>query len=235
MVSLLDQDYPGLREIVLIGSPGDSTWRGLAGISHPRLTMWELETPPGVRDANFKRDAAVRMTSGDLIALVDSDIVLPHDWMSRAVAALKDSGASCVAGGMKSFHDSFWGRYTDSAWIGAKTPRIAESYTVTSANFGARGRKPPILANVLFTRELYDKCPIDPMWSHGSYEDYEWFWRATKAGYAIRVCQDLFGWHHHRRGLRALAKEYRRSSRGARTSSGRIETARSPNGACARR
>ena len=214
VVSLLDQDYPGLREIVLIGSPGDSTWRGLAGISHPRLTMWELETPPGVRDANFKRDAAVRMTSGDLIALVDSDIVLPHDWMNRAVAALKDSGTSCVAGGMKSFHDSFWGRYTDSAWIGAKTPRIAESYTVTSTNFGARGRKPPILANVLFTRELYDKCPIDPMWSHGSYEDYEWFWRATKAGYAIRVCRDLFGWHHHRRGLRALAKEYRRSSRG---------------------
>ena len=57
-------------------------------------------------------------------------------------------------------------------------------------------------------------CPIDPMWSHGSYEDYEWFWRVTKAGYAIRVCRDLFGWHHHRRGLRALAKEYRRSSRG---------------------
>ena len=214
VLSLLDQDYPGLKEIMLIGSPGDSTWRGLAGISHPRLTIWELETPPGVRDANFKRDAAVRMTSGDLIALVDSDIVLPRDWMSRAVAALQDSSASCVAGGMKSFHDSFWGRYTDSTWIGAKTPRIAESYTVTSANFGARGRKPPILANVLFTRELYDSCPIDPMWSHGSYEDYEWFWRVTKAGYAIRVCRDLFGWHHHRRGLRALAKEYRRSSRG---------------------
>ncbi len=214
VLSLLDQDYPGLREIVLIGSPGDSTWKGLAGISHPRLTMRELETPPGVRDANFKRDAAVKMTSGDLIALVDSDIVLPNDWMSRAVGALEDSGASCAAGGMRSFHDSFWGRYTDSTWIGAKTPRIAESYTVTSADFGARGRKPPILANVLFTRELYNSCPIDPMWSHGSYEDYEWFWRVTKAGYGIRVCRDLFGWHHHRRGLRPLAKEYRRSSRG---------------------
>ena len=214
VLSLLDQDYPGLREIMLIGSPEDSTWRGLAGISHPRMTIWELETPPGVRDANFKRDAAVRMTSGDIIALVDSDIVLPRDWMSRAVAALEDSGAGCVAGGMRSFHDSFWGRYTDSTWIGAKTPRIANSYTVTSADFGARGHKPPILANVLFTRRMYDHCPIDPMWSHGSYEDYEWFWRVTKAGYAIRVCRDLFGWHHHRRGLRALAREYRRSSRG---------------------
>jgi putative flippase GtrA/GT2 family glycosyltransferase len=212
--SLLDQDYPGLREIMLVGSPGDSTWRGLAGVAHPRLTLWELKTPPGVRDANFKRDAAIRTTSGDLIALVDSDIVLESDWMSRAVAELENSGSNCVAGGMKSFHDSFWGRYTDSTWIGAKTPRVPKSYTVTTANFGARGRKPPILANTLFTRQLYERCPIDPLWSHGSYEDYEWFWRVTKAGYPIRVCRDLFGWHHHRRGLRALSREYRRSSRG---------------------
>ena len=212
--SLLDQDYPGLRDIILIGSPGDSTWTGLAGLDDPRVSIWEVETPPGMRDANYKRHMAVAMASGPVIALVDSDIVLPDDWMSRAVAALEESGVSCVAGGMKSFHDTFWGRYTDSTWIGAKTPRIAESYTVTSADFGARGRKPPILANVLFTRELYDDCPIDPLWSHGSYEDYEWFWRVSMAGHQTRVCQDLFGWHHHRRGIRALAREYRRSSRG---------------------
>ena len=212
--SLLDQDYPRLRDIILIGSPGDSTWSGLAGLDDPRVSIWEVETPPGMRDANYKRHMAVAMASGPVIALVDSDIVLPDDWMSRAVAALEESGVSCVAGGMKSFHDTFWGRYTDSTWIGAKTPRIAESYTVTSADFGARGRKPPILANVLFTRELYDDCPIDPLWSHGSYEDYEWFWRVSVAGHQTRVCQDLFGWHHHRRGMRALAREYRRSSRG---------------------
>ena len=212
--SLLDQNYPRLQEIILIGSPGDDTWEGLAGLDDPRLAIYELETPPGVRDANYKRDAAIRGTSGDLIALVDSDVVLPRDWMSRAVAALADSGASCVAGGMKSVHDSFWGRYTDSTWIGAKTPRITQSYTVTRADFGARGRKPPITANTLFTRELYEDCPIDPSWSHGSYEDYEWFWRVTGAGYGIYVCRELFGWHDHRRGMRALVKEYRRSSRG---------------------
>jgi hypothetical protein len=119
-----------------------------------------------------------------------------------------------VTGGMKSAHDTFWGRYTDRTWIGAKTPRITHSYTVTSADFGVNGRKPPILANTLFTREMYDACPIDRSWSHGSYEDYEWFWRVTKAGYRIFVSEELFGWHHHRRGLRAQAEEYRRSSRG---------------------
>jgi glycosyltransferase involved in cell wall biosynthesis/putative flippase GtrA len=212
--SLLEQDYSGLREIILVGSPGDSTWTALTDIADPRLILRELETPPEVRDANLKRDAGIKMTSGDLIALVDSDVVLPGYWVTQAVAALEDSNVSCVTGGMRSIHDTFWGRYTDDTVIGAKTPRIARSYTVTSGNFGTGGRKPPITANAMFTRDLYKHCPIDPFWSHGSYEDYEWFWRVARAGYEILVCTDLFGWHHHRRGLRTLAREYRRSSNG---------------------
>jgi glycosyltransferase involved in cell wall biosynthesis/putative flippase GtrA len=212
--SLLDQDYAHLEEIILIGSPDDTTWNGLEGIDDPRLTLIERAAPPGVRDANFKRDTAIKMTRGELVALVDSDIVLPPDWLSTAVTTLQETGVSCVAGGMRSIHDSFWGRYTDNTVIGAKTPRIPSSYVVTSENFGKGGHKPPITANALFTRELYDTCAIDPTWSHGSYEDYEWFWRVTRAGFSILVCRDLFGWHHHRRGMRALVREYRRSARG---------------------
>jgi putative flippase GtrA len=212
--SLLDQDYPNLGEVLLIGSPDDSTWDGLSGICDPRLRWVEISAPPGRRDANFKRDAGIRQLTGELVALIDSDIVLPPDWVTVAVTALQDGGVSCVAGGMKSIHDSFWGRYADHTFLGAKTPRIADSYLVTKGSFGTGGRKPPITANALFTRELYESCPIDPSWSHGSYEDYEWFWRVTSAGYAVLVCSDLFGWHHHRRGLMALVREYRRSSRG---------------------
>ncbi len=212
--SLLDQDYPNLSEIILIGGPDDTTWDGLSGIDDPRLTLIERAAPPGVRDANFKRDVGIKMVGSDLVALVDSDIVLPSDWMSSAVSALEESGVSCVTGGMKSIHSSFWGRYTDNTVIGAKTPRIAASYLVTHENFGARGRKPPITANALFTRELYDRCAIDATWSHGSLEDYEWFWRVVRSGYSILVSRDLYGWHYHRRGIRALVKEYRRSARG---------------------
>jgi putative flippase GtrA/GT2 family glycosyltransferase len=214
VLSLLGQNYPGLRQLTLIGSPGDSTWAALADIDDPRLEMLELATPPGVRDANFKRDHGIRRAASDLVALVDSDVVLPPDWMSRAVDALDESRASCVTGGMRSVRDDFWGRYTDHTVVGAKTPRVAKSYAVTRENFGVGGRKPPITANILFKREFYDECPIDPYWSHGSYEDYEWFWRVVKAGYQVRVCWELFGWHHHRQGMRALIKEYRRSSRG---------------------
>jgi putative flippase GtrA/GT2 family glycosyltransferase len=212
--SLLDQDYAHLEQIIVIGSPDDTTWAGLTDIDDPRLTLIERAAPAGVRDANFKRDAGIKLTGTELVALVDSDIVLPPDWLSTAVTSMQESGVSCVAGGMKSIHDSFWGRYTDNTVIGAKTPRVPASYLVTSENFGMRGRKPPITANALFTRELYDKCAIDPTWSHGSYEDYEWFWRVASAGFSVLVSKDLFGWHHHRRGLRALVQEYQRSARG---------------------
>jgi putative flippase GtrA/glycosyltransferase involved in cell wall biosynthesis len=214
VVSLLHQDYPELREIILIGSPIDNTWEGLEGIRDWRLIVQEVEAPPGIRDANFKRDVGIRESSSKLVALVDSDMVLPHDWLSRAVAALSDSGADCVAGVMQSVSDDFWGRFADRCRLGAKTPRVDDPYFVTAENFGAGGRKPPITANILFTREVYDRCPINSLWSHGSLEDYEWFWRIVEGGNRVLVTQQLFGWHHHRAGLKRLAAEYRRSARG---------------------
>ena len=212
--SLLAQNYPNLREIVLVGSPGDSTWDALNDIRDPRLVVLEAQAPRGIRDANFKRDLGINRTSGELVALVDSDLVLPPDWLSRAVAALASSGADCVAGVMRSISDDFWGRYVDHCRLGAKTPRVKGSYFVTARDFGARTRKPPITANVLFTREMYEDCPIDSSWSHGSLEDYEWFWRVVKDGRRVLVTDRLYGWHHHRAGLARLAAEYRRSARG---------------------
>ncbi len=212
--SLLGQNYPNLREVILIGSPVDTTWDALTGIRDRRLVVLEVATPRGIRDANFKRDLGIRRSLGEFVALVDSDMVLPHDWLSRAVTALTSSGADCVAGVMRSVNDDFWGRYVDHCRLGAKTPRVKGSYFVTARDFGARTRKPPITANVLFTREMYEDCPIDSSWSHGSLEDYEWFWRVVRVGHRILVTDRLYGWHHHRAGLGRLAAEYRRSARG---------------------
>lgn len=211
--SILGQDYSQLRELVLVGSPGDTTWRALEGVRDPRLVVLETETPPGIRDANFKRDFGICQTSGDLISLIDSDMVIPPNWLSDAVQLLIESESDCVAGVMRSIHDDFWGRFVDRNRLGAKTPRANGSYLVTAENFGA-GAKPPITADILFTREMYERCPIDSSWSHGSLEDYEWFWRVVNSGHQVLVSDQLYGWHHHRSGLKKLAAEYRRSARG---------------------
>jgi putative flippase GtrA/glycosyltransferase involved in cell wall biosynthesis len=212
--SVLGQDYPLLRELILIGSPGDSTWSALRDVDDPRLFVMETETPPGIRDANFKRDLGIRRSAGDLVSLIDSDMVIPSDWMSNAVRLLMENEVDCVAGVMRSIHDDFWGRFVDRNRLGAKTPRAKAPYLVTAPGFGAAGNKPPITADILFTREMYEDCPIDGTWSHGSLEDYEWFWRVVERGHKVLVSNRLFGWHHHRSGFRKLTAEYRRSARG---------------------
>jgi putative flippase GtrA/glycosyltransferase involved in cell wall biosynthesis len=212
--SILRQDYPLLRELILVGSPGDSTWSALTGVDDPRLFITETETPPGIRDANFKRDLGIRQTTGDLVSLIDSDMVIPPDWMSNAVRLLMENEVDCVAGVMRSIHDDFWGRFVDGNRLGAKTPRAEAAYLVTAEGFGAAGYKPPITADILFTKKMYEDCPIDGNWSHGSLEDYEWFWRVVERGHKVLVSNQLFGWHHHRAGFKKLTGEYRRSARG---------------------
>jgi glycosyltransferase involved in cell wall biosynthesis len=210
--ALLGQDYPGLEEVILVGSIGDTTWRALEDMTDPRLVILE-QLSIGGRDPNLKRDTGIRKAHGELLALADSDIVLPEHWLSRGIELLTAARVGCVAGGMKSIHDSFWGRYVDGNRLGAKTPRVRVPYLVTRENFGRHGRKPPISANLVFTRKLYDDCPMDVHWIYG-YEDYEWFWRLACNGNEVLVSSELYGLHHHRRGIAGLSREYLRSGDG---------------------
>ena len=211
--SLLGQDYPGVAEVILVGSAGDTTWQALDDVDDPRLVTMEVPDTPGLRDPNVKRNVGMRRARGDIIALADSDIVMSADWIRRGISLLAASGVNCVAGGMASIHDSFWGRFVDGTKMAAKTPRIPESYLVTRQNFGRYGRKPPVTANVIITRQLYENCLPDARWAYG-YEDYEWFWRVTSAGNAVLLSKELCGRHHHRRGLWLLCREYLRSADG---------------------
>ncbi len=174
--------------------------------------MLEQE-PVGGRDPNVKRNAGIHKASGDLLALADSDIVMQPDWLSQAVSLLGEYPVQCVAGGMRRIEDTFWGRFVDGNRFAAKTPRVPEHRIVHRRNFGRRGQKPPITANVLFTRDLYEAHPLDVSWLYG-YEDYEWFWRIAKGGFRVLFAGGLDGAHHHRRSLRGLIKEYYRSATG---------------------
>jgi glycosyltransferase involved in cell wall biosynthesis len=211
--ALFGQDYPALEQIILVGDINDPTWAALDGIDDPRLIVLEQEPTPGRRDPNVKRDKGIRKASGDLLALVDSDVVMDRSWLSRAVALLQQQGGGLVAGGMRSIDDTFWGRFVDRNALAAKTPRLPVPYSVTAENFGRRGYKPPITANAVFTRELYDACPLDIHWPFG-YEDYEWFWRLASDGHQILFTDELTAAHQHRRSYQALAREYQRASFG---------------------
>lgn len=211
--SLLAQDYAALVEVIIVGDVGDQTWQALDGIDDPRLVLVEHEDMPGRREPAVKRDVGLRKARGQVLALVDSDIIMDRDWLTRAVGLLAEQGGGVVCGGMRAAHDSFWGRFVDGNSLAAKTPRVPRSYEVTARNFGGHGRKPPITANVVMARDVYLGCPMDDQWGYG-YEDYEWFWRLARSGHRILYAAGLTGAHHHRRSFRALAREYLVSANG---------------------
>jgi 4-amino-4-deoxy-L-arabinose transferase-like glycosyltransferase/putative flippase GtrA len=211
--SLLSQDYPALVEVIIVGDVGDQTWHALEGVTDPRLVIVEHEEIPGKREPAIKRDVGARKARGEILALADSDIIMDRNWLSHGVSLLLAQRGGVVCGGMRSAEDSFWGRFVDSNAIAAKTPRVPRSYKVTARNFGRHGRKPPITANAIMTREVYDDCPMDDAWGFG-YEDYEWFWRIARAGHQVLYAAGLTGAHHHRRSFRALAREYKISAHG---------------------
>jgi GT2 family glycosyltransferase len=211
--ALLAQDYPALAEVIVVGDVGDQTWQALADITDPRLVTIEHEEVPGKREPANKRDVGLRKARGEVLALVDSDIAMDRDWLSRGVALLGEQKGGVVCGGMRAANDTFWSRFVDGNTLAAKTPRVPKSYRVTAGNFGKHGRKPPITANVLMARGVYDDCPMDDTWGYG-YEDYEWFWRAASRGHQILFAAGLDGAHHHRQSFRALAREYQVSANG---------------------
>jgi succinoglycan biosynthesis protein ExoA len=210
--SLLMQDYAGPVEVLLVGDVGDRTWDPIRElIDDGAVRVLELELETGGRDSNAKRNAGLAAANGDVLALTDSDMVLPRDWISTGVALLERH--ACVAGPMESVHDDFWGRYVDRNPFAGKTPRMSDDY-VTCRNSFTGARKPPVTANVLFTRELYERVGgLDAAFVH-SYEDYEWFQRVVDAGFDVLCTDRLRALHHHRQGLRQLVREYHRSGRG---------------------
>jgi glycosyltransferase involved in cell wall biosynthesis len=211
--ALLTQDYRALIEVIVVGDVGDNTWQALADVADPRLVIIEHEETPGKREPAIKRDVGLQKARGQVLALADSDIIMDPDWLSRSVALLVEQGISMVCGGMRAAEPTFWSRFVDGNVVAAKTPRVTRSYLVTAANFGKRGHKPPITANAVMDRSVYDDCPMDDNWGFG-YEDYEWFWRVASAGHRVLYAAGLTGAHYHRQNFRALASEYRFSANG---------------------
>jgi len=186
--SLLEQSYGSENlEIILVGDPGDPTFGPLAAeIASGQVLAIEVAVDSPGRDANAKRNVGLARATGDVIALTDSDMILPPDWVETGVRLLDESEHECVAGSMRSVHTGFWGRYTDTNPVAAKTPRMRQAYVVDEANFGRGCAKPPITANVFFTRELYARVGgLDSSFVY-SYEDYEWFWRVVERGQQLQ-------------------------------------------------
>lgn len=219
-VSLLDQTHKPL-EIILVGTPDDSTWDPIQDlIRNRRVITIGLKRPADHygRDSNLKRQAGCNFASGQIIAVTDSDMEMPQDWIANGLRLMHKHQVDSVAGIIwsypkpKSVKQGFLNRYTDRSYP-AKTPRFPDNCIIRKKNFGHR-KVLPISANWMFTRRAYMKSGgFDPTFSL-SYEDYSLAWQMVSAGYGILCTHRLWGYHHHRQDFGSLFKEYVKSGRG---------------------
>lgn len=214
VVSLLEQTVLP-AEIILVGDVGDSTWSAIRDLmSLGVVTVIETEVSSMGRDANPKRSVGLSYAiehGHQMLALTDSDMVLPSHWMERGLALI-EAGHKCVGGPMYGLSGGFWARYIDGNPILPKTPRMERDYLVTAANFGTQ--TPPITANVFFTSQAYiDTGPFDSNYTV-DYEDYPFFADMVQQGISILCTHWLAAGHHHRGGFAQLVHDYFRSGWG---------------------
>lgn len=221
--SLLDQSVKP-AEIILVGDPGDPSWTAIGDlIAEKRVKILEVRRPDSHfgRDSNLKRREGCAAASGDIIAVTDSDMEMPADWIHTGIELIRHHGVDSVAGVMvspiqeKALHKRFLDHYTDRSYP-AKTPRFPHKHILEKKNFG-KTMHLPISANWFFTRTAYEKAGgFDPAFSL-SYEDYSFAWQMVSSGCRILCTRHLWGYHHHRHHIRPLFKEYVKSGRGCAT------------------
>jgi len=175
--SLLQQTYPGPVEIILVGDvdPG--------GARFVRAPAWA--------PSDTKRNLGLEAATGDVLCMVDGDVVPARDWVETGVALL-NAGWSCAAGPVASVDAGFWGAYVD----GNAFARMGHEYVASRATLGRQGHKPPATANLFVAAELYERVGgLRPERGEG-----EWFQRIVDAGYPILCTPRLVAYHHRHQG-----------------------------------
>lgn len=171
-------------------------------------TEWIPKSDPGVRLRYFRkgnegrsiaRNYGMERASGSYFIFVDSDCILPPDYIGSLRRNLRENPADCF-GGPDAAHDSF-----------TKTQK-AINYSMTSflTTGGIRGGKvsmekfTPRTFNMGFSREVYDRVGgFREMFS----EDIDMSTRIRKAGFSITLFREAYVYHKRRNTLRSFSRQ----------------------------
>ena len=171
-------------------------------------TEWIPKSDPGVRLRYFRkgnegrsiaRNYGMERASGSYFIFVDSDCILPPDYIGSLRRNLRENPADCF-GGPDAAHDSF-----------TKTQK-AINYSMTSflTTGGIRGGKvsmekfTPRTFNMGFSREVYDRVGgFREMFS----EDIDMSTRIRQAGFSIALFTDVYVYHKRRVDMRKFWKQ----------------------------
>jgi glycosyltransferase involved in cell wall biosynthesis len=211
--SLLAQDYQGAFTIILVGNTPDqdASWEGLGDlVNHPGIHCIQLRRPETWvgRDANVKRyygSSFALQTGAEIIALTDSQVEVPADWLSTAIRIIDTQQVDGV-GGISRRHlndHTLRGVYQDGSLF-SEWPRYGVKSVLSKANLGT-AKSPPITANLLFSRNVFERIQDQwPLTCPYGIEDYH-LAREMACGGATILCTDtLYVYRLHQRKFRLV-------------------------------
>jgi succinoglycan biosynthesis protein ExoA len=142
----LAQDYPAARLEVLVvdGCSTDQTRQVVAGIAAQDGRVRLLDNPRGI--APTALNIGIAAAGGEIIVRVDGHCIISQDYVRHCVAALLESGASCVGGRVTTLGRTAMGRaiataMTSPIGVGdAKFRYTTESQYVDTLFWGAYWR-----------------------------------------------------------------------------------------------
>ncbi len=202
--SVLDGDYPPnrLELLVVDGRSDDRTREIVSGYAarYPMLRL--LDNPKQITPVAL--NLGVRAARGDVVMRMDAHVVYPHDYVSRLVAALEESGADCVGGVIETLP-------ADGTPIArAIALGLSHPFGVGNAYFriGARERRwADAVSFGCYRREVFDRIGLFDEDLVRNQDD-EFDLRLYKHGGRILLLPDVVCAYYARRSLRQLGRMF---------------------------
>ena len=158
------------------------------------------------RRANAARNAALRVAGGEIIVLIDDDVLVTEGWLCKLLAGLSEE-CPVVSGPVQlALEGSIVGRHREEI-----SSCLSE---ILSPPHGWRGEIVPVACNMAAHRSVFDRARFDES-VRPPVEENDWL---ERAGVHAGFVQDALVWHHKTREeanlRRILAGSWRGGSEG---------------------
>lgn len=148
----------------------------------------------------FARNNGMKIAKGDFFVILDSDVILPENYLLRLKNAISSRNLDAF-GGPDAADENFTSlqKAMDFAMTSYLTTGGIRGKLKDPAKFQARG------FNMGVTREVFEQTGgfLDP----NRAEDIEWSMRIKKAGFRLELVQEAFVYHKRKNTLNSFAKQ----------------------------
>ncbi len=206
--SLVSAEGADLIEIIVAGRIADekimSEIRKLETGS-TLLKMLDVSYQSG--DSSRKKNAGISESSGEIVAFIDDDVIVAHDWPLRMIEAFADDKVGIVSGpGLVPADMPLMGRLAGVALASKASGYVAERYIKGDAGIRRIKWSRIIGCNMAFRRDLLKKLVgFDPKFWPG--EEMVAAYRAAEMGHGIVFHPGASVYHYPRTSFWGFMKQ----------------------------